>query len=121
VNDEVGFRVLRTVKSRLDAYDPDRSRTIWMKTSEIAHYWMARELADIEADRGTITVRSAFPTTRFPLSLNAPVSRVRSPGRELRQVRSRRDFSSGTFLAEGGRPYLAFDLPEGETVLSLDP
>ncbi|MBM3215342.1 hypothetical protein FJZ36_10560, partial [Candidatus Poribacteria bacterium] len=35
VNDQVGFGVLRDVKRRLDAYDPDGTRTLWMKNSEI--------------------------------------------------------------------------------------
>ncbi len=36
--EEVGFRVLQEVKRRLDQYDPDGSKTRWMKLSEIGHY-----------------------------------------------------------------------------------
>lgn len=51
-NEEVGFKVLKEVKRRLDAWDPDRTKTLWMKTSEIGHYWMARELSDITVEQG---------------------------------------------------------------------
>ena len=65
-----GFDVLKTVKTRLDNYDPDCSKTLWMKNSEIGHYWMARELTDIEVlehkpshpvDKGDRGVTSSHP------------------------------------------------------------
>lgn len=121
VNDGIGFEVLRTVKRRLDAWDPDRCRTVWMKTSEIAHYWMAREFAEIETGRHGVTVRSRFPAARFTLSLSARPSRVRRDGSDLRRVWSRRDFASGTFLEEGSVTYVAFDLAEGSTAIDLSP
>ena len=42
---EVGFKIFQEVVQRLhDAYD----NLIWMKLSEIARYWAARELTRIE-------------------------------------------------------------------------
>ncbi len=117
-NDQVGFKVLKTVKRRLDAYDPDGTRTLWMKNSEIAHYWMARELAEILPEPGGLRVRSRFPTANFTVSMDRPLRRARVNGLDLKPVRSRRDFREGSFLVEGSQTYLAFRLDSGETALS---
>jgi hypothetical protein len=126
VNDQIGFRTLKEVKQRLDAYDPDGTKTLWMKNSEIGHYWMARELSEVSvkdsADGSGCTVRVAtrFPTDKFTLMLRENAAqRVQVNGADLRQVKSQRDFRSGTFLAAGGETFLAFDLGAGETTLSL--
>jgi len=117
-NDQVGFKVLKEVKRRLDTYDPDRTKTLWMKNSEIGHYWMARELSDITGTQEGVQVRTKFPTADFTLALNVAARRVQLNGSDLRPVRSRRDFRSGTFLVEGGQTFVAFDLAAGETTLA---
>lgn len=115
-NNQVGFRTLKEVKRRLDAYDPDRVKTIWMKNSEIGHYWMARELSEIMVeDRGadagfSVQIHTKFPTENFTLHMDLPARRVQVNGSDLRQAKSRREFRSGTFLVEGKDTYAAFDL-----------
>lgn len=119
-----GFKTLKTVKRRLDAFDPDRSCTIWMKTSEIGHYWMARQLSEVVVERGAsasearVRIDTNFPTPDFTISLSSPVRRIQCAGIDLRRVTTRRDFRSGTFLVEGERSYAAFTLPPGSTVLN---
>lgn len=111
---EVGFDVLKEVKRRLDAYDSDGTKTLWMKTSRIAHYWMARELSDVVAADGAIRVTTKFPTEDFTLCADGcAATRVQVGGADLRQVRSQRDFRSGTFLVEANATYIAFDLLPG--------
>jgi len=122
-NERIGFRVLKEVKRRLDAYDPDRTKTIWMKNSEIGHYWMARELSDLQveeaASRCDIRIRTKFPTRDFTLAIrNLAARRVQVAGRDMRRVRSRRDFRSGTFLIENKQTFVAFDLGTGDTKIS---
>ena len=112
-NERVGFRVLKEVKRRLDAYDPDGTRTLWMKCSEIGHYWMARELSDISVDGDRVRIDTKFPAAGFTLRCDAAATRVRVDGDDLRRVAARRDFSSGTFLVDGDATYLAFDLGDG--------
>jgi hypothetical protein len=119
VNDQIGFKVLKTVKRRLDAYDPDRTKTLWMKNSEIGHYWMARRLSDIDVQGPTVAIRTQFPTKNFTVALATGTSRVRCQGRDLKRVHSRRDFRSGTFLVEGRQTYAAFDLRVGTTNLQV--
>ncbi len=115
VNDQIGFKVLRTVKSRLDRYDPDRTKTVWMKNSEIGHYWMARQMSRIVPHDGGVRIDTQFPAEGFTLSIEETARRVLVNGRDLRQVRSRRDFRSSTFLVEGSRTFAAFPLPVGRT------
>lgn len=130
--EEVGLNVLKEVKCRLDAYDPEGIRTRWMKTSEMGRYWMARQLNDITVDPMTgdgegeqsapgwqVVVAGNFPTPDFTLQAGAVCSRVTVNGADLRKVHSRRDFQTGTFLTENGTTALAFDLAVGQTTLQL--
>ena len=114
--EEVGFDILKTVKRRLDAYDPDGSKTLWMKNSEIGHYWMARELSQIEAADDAIRITTQFPTDRFTLRLSDNRARgIRVGEQDLRQAASVRDLRDGTFLHDGRDTVLAFSLPIGDT------
>ena len=131
-----GFDVLKTVKARLNDYDPDGTKTIWMKNSEIGHYWMAREFTDIVVGRlrsavtlepelegrsvaQQINLSTQFPTANFTLAIDAPVRGIQVNGWDLRQVHSRRDFQRDTFFSEGKQTFVAFDLEVGNTRLEL--
>ncbi|MEZ4869830.1 MAG: hypothetical protein R3C14_51365 [Caldilineaceae bacterium] len=122
--EEVGFDVLKAVKRRLDAYDPDRSKTRWMTFSEIGHYWMARELSTIsitapQPGACQVQIETRFPTTNFTLAVDEAAARVQVNDKELRQVYSVRNLQQDTFLVEGRRTVLAFALAEGETTVQL--
>jgi hypothetical protein len=117
VNDQIGFKVLKEVKRRLDSYDPDKTKAIWMKNSEIGHYWMTRQLSDIAMHDGRVQICTQFPAANFTIALDVPALRVQVKGADLRQVQSRRDFRDGTFLVEGKQTFVAFDLGVGETVI----
>lgn len=122
--EEVGFHVLKEVKRRLDRYDPDKTKTRWMKTSEIAHYWMARRLSDITVSGGAggqwqIAISTQFPTANFTLRLDAPCVRMQVNGVDLQPVQTRRAFQEGAFVCEGSQSYVAFALPVGVTTLSV--
>jgi hypothetical protein len=122
-NGQIGFKVLKEVKKRLDAYDPDRTKTIWMKNSEIGRYWMARELSELTVQQNEkppqrrLEIATRFPAANFTVSLNLAAKRVQVGKRDLRPVQSRRDFRSGTFLVEGRKTFVAFDLGVGKTVV----
>jgi hypothetical protein len=122
--EEVGFNVLKEVKRRLDRYDPDKTKTLWMKTSEIGHYWMARQLSDMtvtggEGGQRQIEINTQFPTANFTLQLNVPCTRVQVNGADLTSVQTRQAFQEGTFLREGQSTALAFALPTGRTSLTV--
>jgi hypothetical protein len=91
-----------------------------MKTSEIGHYWMAREFTEITALGGhQIKFSTQFPTANFTLTIDAPIRRIQIDGWDLREVHSRRDFQRDTFLCENKQTFIAFDLEIGETELVL--
>jgi len=123
--EEVGFQVLKEVKRRLDLFDPDGTRTLWMKNSEIGHYWMARQLSTIAIEQGStdaeerIRIDTQFPTPNFTLSFDIMAKRVQMNGSDLCQVRSKRDFKSGTFWVEGKQTFAAFDLIAGQTAIDV--
>jgi len=126
VNEQIGFKVLKEVKRRLDSYDPDGTRTLWMKNSEIGHYWMARQLSELsvqdsaEGSQCTIHISTRFPTNNFTLAIpNLVAKRVRAREMDLREVRSVRDFRSGTFLVKGKETFVAFNLGIGATTVQL--
>jgi hypothetical protein len=124
--EEIGFRVLQEVKRRLNAYDPDATKTRWMKTSAIGHYWMARTLSDITTTSGEneawhTQISTRFPTADFTLSLSMPCARIQVNGQDLRQVYTQRELQEGTFLVENKRTVLAFALNVGDTVIDLLP
>ena len=117
--EKCGFDILKTVKSRLDNYDPDGTKTLWMKTSEIGHYWMAREFTEITVleKQQQVNIATQFPTANFTLTLDSPIRHIQVNGWDLREVRSRRDFQRDTFLSEGKQTYVAIDLEIGDTEL----
>ena len=126
VNEQIGFKVLKEVKKRLDAYDPDRTKTLWMKNSEIGHYWMARQLSelslqeDVGRQKCTIHVKTKFPTDNFTLAVpDWAAKRVQMNGTDLHQVKSRRDLRSGMFIVEGKDTFVAFKLATGSTTLTV--
>lgn len=123
--DEVGFDVLKTVKRRLDAYDPDGSKTRWMKTSEIGRYWMARQLSDIMVrpqgqGRWQVVINTNFPSANFTLALDTRLQQVRLNGQALSEVQTQQALTAGTFLVQQQATSIAFDLPQGETRLDIE-
>ncbi len=119
-NGQIGFKVLKEVKKRLDAYDPDRTKTIWMKNSEVGRYWMARELSDISVNGPQCRISTKFPADNFTLAIHdRAAKRVQVNGADLRLVQSKRDFRRGTFLVTGKETCVAFDLKAGDTTLLI--
>jgi len=126
-NEQVGFKVLKEVKRRLDAYDPDKTKTLWMKNSEIGHYWMARQLSELRAEEDanrqecTIRITTKFPTDNFTVAIHDwTANRVQMNGTDLRQVKSRRDFHRGAFLVEKKETFVAFKLAMGGATLVVN-
>ena len=99
-----------------------RDETLWMKVSEIARYWAAKELTTIERSEGTVRLRAPFSAAAFTISV---ASRRHGPPRAsaageaipLEEVRARRDLGPGTWLREGDETVLCFDLPRGQVTI----
>lgn len=121
---EKGFEVFKEVVKRLHSrFD----NVIWMNLGEIARYWAARELTQIQRKGENFVVRAPFAAPSFtiqltPLVAGTPAIRGRDGGlRPLRRVGRALDLESGTY-DEGSdqnglrKPMtLCFDLAKGES------
>jgi hypothetical protein len=125
---EIGFKIFQDVVRRLhDAY----TNLIWMKLSEIARYWAARELTRIERPRsGEVALWAPFACPYFTLKItigeggvsSPPVAiRLAAPGKEqaLARVAHPGQLLSGTFHVEPRSLRACFDLPKGPSRLVL--
>ena len=118
---EIGFRVFQEVVRRLHAkYD----NLIWMKNSEIARYWAARELTLIEAEGTTVSLQAPYQCPGFTLRLpqgsnNTP--RLVNRGRQsaLREVNSPLRLEPGTWVRQDDGTIACFDLPNGRSRLEI--
>jgi len=119
--ERTGFSILKQVKKRLDQkYD----NLIWMKLSEIARYWAAKELTGITAKKGYITFKAPFSSPGFSVKLNTT---VRSPGIKrgagdlihFERVKDKRALKANTWYSEKTQTFLCFNLEKGINDLIL--
>jgi hypothetical protein len=113
--EKVGFNILKQVKKRLDQkYD----NLIWMKLSEIARYWAAKELTTIAVSGNKITFKAPFSSPGFTLKLNSSVRNpgIRSGGIDLNplvKVKNIKEIKSGTWYSDNTGTVLCFNLEKG--------
>lgn len=125
---ELGFKIFQEVVGRLKQRYGDG--LVWMKLSEIARYWAAKELTRIErgAD-GSVLLRAPYACNDFTLRLTTTPGRsappaVAAPGADaapLREVSDSARLAPGTFLraADGTALTACFALPKGKSALRL--
>ncbi len=117
--ERTGFNIFKEVVTRLEQkYD----NLLWMKLSEIARYWAAKELTTIEVTDEEIKLNAPFAAERFTVRIDR---RMKSPvltnDREivpLRKVNTRKELETGTWLEDGEGFVCCFDLKRGTTVVS---
>jgi hypothetical protein len=120
--EKVGFNIFKQIVERLHAgYD----NLIWMKLSEIARYWAAKELTRIERTREGLRLQAPFATPIFTLRFRArpntvPKLIVQGHQVELRQTRALRGLENGTWISEAdGTITTCVNLPKGESEIAL--
>ena len=112
--DKLGFNIFKTVVDRLhQKYD----HLIWMKLSEIARYWAAKELSTVTAKTDEIHVKAPFASPDFTLKIGQPLKSptviqgtTRTP---LEKVSDQSMLKENTWVQNGGETILCFDLPQG--------
>ncbi len=118
---EVGFQIFQEVVKRLHArFD----HLHWMKLSEVARYWAARELTRIEFTGGTVRLQAPYAcpdfTLRWPAGPNgAPVLTQRDLPTALREVSQPLQLTANTWHRHGRDITACFALPKGESTLNL--
>ena len=119
--EELGLNIFKEVVRRLHArFD----HLIWMKTSEIARYWAARELTRIEKTAGRVRLDAPFASPRFTLRLPAaesvaPKLQAGAHPVPLTEVAKPERLRAGTWLRETGGIVVCFDLPKGRSLLNV--
>lgn len=119
---ELGFKVWQEVVRRLHArFD----NLLWMKLSEVARYWAAKELTRIERAAQRITLRAPFACPAFTVRFTAPANGVphlrtgEQPAAALRETSRLLDLQSGNWHRNGQSITACFDLPKGASVLAM--
>ncbi len=116
---EVGFRIFQEVVRRLRAaFD----NLIWMKLSEIARYWAARELTRIERRGNRVSFQAPFAAPRFTIEASSrSVPRFFAAERPvpLNQSPENARLDSGAWRRRGENVTVCFDLPKGASRLEL--
>jgi hypothetical protein len=115
-----GFDACKKVVTTLNERFGDR--TIWMKASELARYWAARELTRIERRGGVITLSARYAAPAFTLRVSNPTSAalkwvhegVETP---LKEVSTLRELKPGSWLREKEAAVVCFDLPKARSEL----
>jgi len=119
--EEIGFNIFKEVVRRLHArYD----NLLWMKQSEIARYWAAKELTKIDKQDRQVTFTAPFATTRFTVRFSGsskapPKLTLAGKPAELRRVTAPLQLQSGTWHSDGSNIMVCFDLPKGKSTLEL--
>jgi hypothetical protein len=122
--EEYGFNVFKEVVARLNAhYD----NLLWMKNSQIARYWAARELTKIERSGNTATFSAPFACPAFTVELpcrdgqrpEIVVFGKQKERRDLSEVRGERELKSGAWWRQGERVSVCFDLPKGRSEVAM--
>jgi hypothetical protein len=118
--ERVGFDIFKEVVKRLHAhYD----NLLWMKNSEIARYWAAKELTRIDRAENTVTFKSPYAcpafTVRIPVVAGGPpmVTAAGEP-RPLTEVARPLDLKSGTCVRDKNGLTACFDLPKGDSTVA---
>ena len=119
--EEVGFKVFQEAVRRLHKrFD----HLVWMKLSEIARYWAAKELTRIGRDDGSITLDAPFASPRFTIRVAdggdaAPLLTSGDKPIPLREVTKQLDLKPGTWQRGKQGVVVCFDLPRGRSRLKV--
>ncbi len=121
--EEVGFKVFQEAVKRLHTrFD----HLQWMKLTDIARYWAARELTQSARQGSQFTFTAPFACPGFTVRLKGVDAmrppRVTAADKPLELHRKRRplELEAGTYLAENDALVLCFDLPPGKTVVEVN-
>lgn len=112
-----GFHIFQEVVRRLhERYD----NLLWMKLSEIARYWAAKELTEIRREAQTLQLNAPFASPRFTLTVDglkdADPTVVHGDQRAtLQRVSTAADLVTGKYHRADGKTTMCFDLTKGQT------
>ncbi len=118
--EEYGFNIFKEVVDRLhQRYD----HLLWMKLSEIARYWAAKELTSIIRQGEDFLFKAPYAcpafTVELPSGQGAPQLHQVGQTRPLQEVSSSKNLEAGTVFRQGEKMTVCFDLQKGANELRL--
>jgi len=118
---ESGFHIIKEVTRRLHA---SHGNLIWMKLSELARYWAAKELTGISAAATGLAFRAPYACPDFTVKISKwmaagpPTLRAGQQQLRLREVSSPLQLQGPTWTRQGSDVIACFDLPKGNSQLA---
>ncbi|MBM83970.1 MAG: hypothetical protein CMJ78_25725 [Planctomycetaceae bacterium] len=111
-------RIVKSLASRFG------ERTIWMKLTEMARYWAAKELTGIKREAGAITLDAPFAAPAFTMHVSGDVKNAPSLDHDgkrqmLRQVSKSSELKPGTWHQSKQSQVVCFDLGKGRSTIRL--
>ena len=96
----------------------------WMKLSEVARYWAARELTRLEPAAGTVKFRAPFACPGFTVRIAArataaPTLIAGSQRTALEEVSAPLKLTPGKWCRDGDATIVCFALPKGSSQLTF--
>jgi len=114
--EEIGFNIFKTVVERLNQLP----NILWMKTSEIAGYWIAKAMVDITTTADGCTITSPVACPDFTLRLaGAKPGKWTVNARPLKEAAKPLALKAGAWARDGADVVVALNLRKGETAVAL--
>jgi hypothetical protein len=115
---EIGFEIFREVVKRLHS---NFNHLHWMKLSEIARYWAAKELTRIEwnGQGRTVSLKAPFACDEFTLELPFSEGAPQFKNQPLQKVDSCLHLKPGTWCREADKTFVCLKLPKGNSALTV--
>ncbi len=116
----LGFNIFKTVVQRLhQKYD----HLLWMKLSEIARYYVCKNLTRMEISRNKIKIQAPFGTDQFTIRMNRSIRKatVDTAGKQaiLEKTGNKSAISSGRFFTDKEGTILCFNLSKGDSQIII--
>lgn len=119
---EAGFQQFQQVILALEGRFRDEIE--WMKVSDIARYWAAKELTRIDRQRDEVVFTAPFAAPQYAVDVptrSDAVPRMTAADKPvpLKEVRKPSALKPGTFYRHKSGVTICFDLPKGKSILRL--
>jgi hypothetical protein len=117
-----GFNALKKAVLTLNRQFADQA--IWMKSSEMARYWAARELTRIDRSGNQIALAAPFACPSYTLRIDLATGIAPTVVRDqnviaLKEVSAVHRLTPGTWVAEKSAVVVCFDLQKGSVRLTV--
>jgi hypothetical protein len=115
---EIGFEIFREVVKRLHA---TFNHLHWMKLSEIARYWAAKELTriDLDAAARSISLKAPFACDEFTLELPFKAGSPVLGDKPLEEVPARLNLKPNTWCRDADKTLVCLKLVKGQSRVSM--